>query len=324
MDTTLPKALRQKELKEVYSFACQCKLCSRAVPADPREALWCPKRCGGVCPYPTEGASDSVRDYSGRRDHSPLSNPTDCWVLTDDPLTRCVKCNAPIGDTDAVLDALRVGEEALDKATALQFRGTASAALQPTDRMAHADIFDTHADPAKARQLTSNILPILTSVGATPSSHPLLAMTRLHQELLIADLPTALSQETLDETVRTAAKYSAGLQSLLPKGHPVRAVALGELGKLLAVDELSPPSGSDAAGRFPPSGPARLKLAYESLVKAHEELLIGFGKAGGGGQLGREVREAIVRLEKELGVWTSGIRNALEDTRAARAGPSSK
>ncbi|TFK90316.1 SET domain-containing protein [Polyporus arcularius HHB13444] len=273
VDTTLPKALRQKELKEVYSFVCQCKLCSRAVPADPREALWCPKRCGGICPYPTE----------------------------DDPLTRCVKCNAPIGDTDAVLDALRVGEEALDKATALQFR-----------------------DPAKAKQLTSNIIPILTSAGVTPSSHPLLAMTRLHQELLIADLPTALSQETLDETVRTAAKYSAGLQSLLPKGHPVRAVALGELGKLLAVDEPSPPSGSDAAGRFPPSGPARLKLAYESLVKAHEELLIGFGKAGGGGQLGREVREAIVRLEKELGVWTSGIRNALEDTRAARAGPSSK
>ncbi|KAI0693920.1 SET domain-containing protein [Cerioporus squamosus] len=273
VDATLPKVLRQRELKEVYGFACQCKLCTRAVPADPREALWCPKGCGGICPYPTE----------------------------DDALTRCVKCNAPVGDTDAVLDALRVGQEALDKASTLQFR-----------------------DPAKAKQLTTNILPILTSAGATPSSHPLLAMTRLHKELLIAELPSALSQETLDETIRTAAKYSAGLQTLLPKGHPVRAVALGELGKLLAVDEPSPPSGEDAAARFPPSGPARLKLAYESLVKAHEELLIGFGKADGGGQLGRDIRDNIVRLEKELGVWTSGIRNALEDTVAARMGASSK
>ena len=154
-------------------------------------------------------------------------------------------------------------------------------------------------------------------------------MTRLHQELLIAALPAELSQETLDEAVRTAARYCAGLQTLLPRGHPVRAVALGELGKLLAVDEPSPsPSSSAGLGaaeaRFPPSGPARLKLAYESLVRAHEELLVGFGKAGGGGELGREIREAVVRLEKELGVWTTGIRNALEDTVAARVGSSSK
>ena len=38
------------------------------------------------------------------------------------------------------------------------------------------------------------------------------------------------------------------------------------------------------------------------------------GVAHGGGQLGAEIREAIVRLEKELGIWTTGIRNVLEDT----------
>ena len=142
-------------------------------------------------------------------------------------------------------------------------------------------------------------------------------MTRLHQELLIDSLSTSsVTQELLDEAIRTAAKYSAGLQTLLPKGHPVRAVALGELGKLLAVDEPAPTSASDhaAAGKFPPSGPPRLKLAYESFVKAHEELQIGFGKKVGGGQLGADIREAIVRLEKELGIWTTGIRNVLEDT----------
>ena len=154
-------------------------------------------------------------------------------------------------------------------------------------------------------------------------------MTRLHQELLIASFGPSMTQELLDETIRTAGRYSAGLQTLLSKGHPVRAVALGELGKLLAVDEPNPvapptsaagPSASGVApARFPPSGPARLKLAYESLVRAHEELMIGFGRDGDGGMLGAEIREAIVRLEKELGVWTSGIRNTLQDLVATRS-----
>lgn len=39
------------------------------------------------------------------------------------PLTRCVKCKAAVASTDAVLDALRVGQEALEKATRLQFSG---------------------------------------------------------------------------------------------------------------------------------------------------------------------------------------------------------
>ncbi|KAI0777740.1 SET domain-containing protein [Trametes elegans] len=267
IDTTLPKHLRHQELKETYNFTCQCNLCKKSpATVDPREAMWCPKNCGGTCPLPTE----------------------------EDSLSRCVNCKAVVTNVDAVLDAVRVGQEALDKATSLQFK-----------------------DPAKARQLTTNIIPILTSSGLTPSSHPLLAMTHLHQELLIASFPSSLSQESLDEVIRTAAKYSAGLQGLLPKGHPVRAVALGELGKLLAVDEPSPPSNPAAAATFPPSGPQRLKLAYESLVRAHDEMLIGFGKENQGGLVGRDVRDAIVRLEKELGVWTSGIKNALED--AARA-----
>ena len=137
-------------------------------------------------------------------------------------------------------------------------------------------------------------------------------------------------------TIRTAARYSAGLQTLLPKGHPVRAVALGELGKLVAVDEPSPstadPTSQGASSelgpgpcRFPPSGPARLKLAYDSFVRAHEELLIGFGRADGGGRLGAEVRDAIVRLEKEFSVWISGMRNVLQDVAAGKASsPSSK
>ncbi|KAH9940697.1 SET domain-containing protein [Amylocystis lapponica] len=267
VDTTLPRELRQKELEETYNFVCKCTLCTRTSDVDPRVALWCPKSCGGRLPVPTE----------------------------DNALSRCTNCRAALADADAVLDALRVGQEALDKANSVQFK-----------------------DPEKAIQLTTNMLPILTSVRLTPSCHPLLAMNRLHQELLITSLHTSLTQELLDETIRTAAKYSAGLSLILPFGHPVRGVALAELGKLLAVDEVSAPTSSTAQA-FPPSGAARLRLAHETLVRARDELVVGFGMDNGGGQVGRDVREAIVRLEKELGAWTQGIRNALEDTRASRS-----
>lgn len=174
-------------------------------------------------------------------------------------------------------------------------------------------------DPEKALHLTRNMTPILTSAGLTPSCHPLLAMTRLHQELLIASLGDGPPQEQLDDTIRTAARYSSGLGSILPFGHPVRAVALAELGKLLAVDEPSPPAEQDVKpGQFPPSGAARLKMAYETLIRARSELSIGFGIPNAkDGMLSREIREILVRLEKELGVWTRGVKDALEDARLA-------
>lgn len=144
-------------------------------------------------------------------------------------------------------------------------------------------------------------------------------MLRLHQEMLIASLSQSTSQEALDQTIQTAAKYTTGLSDILPYGHPVRAVAVVELGKLLAVDEPSPvDQNANNQTRFPPSGPPRLKMAYETLLRARNELLIGFGKKNEGGRLGQEVRETLVGLEKELGVWVQGIRNALEDAHASR------
>jgi len=148
----------------------------------------------------------------------------------------------------------------------------------------------------------------------TPSTHPLLALLKLHQTLLLSSFSSQLTQLTLDETIRTAGKYSAGLTTILTEGHPVRAVALAELGKLLAVDEPSPPMPPPKNGSsFPPTGPARLKAAYETHLRARKELMIGFGRDTEGGEVGQSVRSIIVQLEKELGVWTSGVRNALED-----------
>ncbi|GJE86686.1 SET domain-containing protein [Phanerochaete sordida] len=271
VDVILPKELRQAALKETYNFDCKCSACTSTGPTDVRTSMRCPKSCGGTCQLPTE----------------------------EDPITRCLQCKAAVTQVDAVLDAVRIGQEALDKATSLQFK-----------------------DPAKAKQLTTNIIPILTSAGLMPTCHPLLAMSRLHQELLVSELGPDTPQDALDETVRAAAKYNTGVGGILPFGHPVRAVAMAELGKLLAVDEPSPPTPADERGQFPPHGAARLKLAYQTLVQARSELLVGFGKANEGGQLGREVRDTLVQLEKELGVWTEGVKNALEDARLAQAAAS--
>lgn len=57
IDTTLPTSKRQALLQDTYHFSCQCGLCKPIDGAtnDHREAMWCPKKCGGVCPIPTEG-----------------------------------------------------------------------------------------------------------------------------------------------------------------------------------------------------------------------------------------------------------------------------
>jgi SET and MYND domain-containing protein len=210
-----------------------------------------------------------------------------------------------VSSTDAVLDALRIGQDALDKATSLQFKGMRLMSIKGSTAINHLDI-----DLSQAKRLTANVIPIITSAYLTPSCHPLLAMNRLHQSILISSLPEILTQDVLDEAIRTATRTVAGLSDILPKGHPARGIALAELGKLLAVDEPTPSSSA----AFPPSGPRRLQLACEILVKARDELIIGFGLINDGGKVGVEVREALVSLERELGVWKQGVRNVLDDT----------
>lgn len=55
IDTTLPRSLRQAALKETYDFTCLCELCDDNNKLDPRESIWCPKSCGGMCPAPSDG-----------------------------------------------------------------------------------------------------------------------------------------------------------------------------------------------------------------------------------------------------------------------------
>jgi hypothetical protein len=59
--------------------------------------------------------------------HSPFryhSNTIDAnFRVVDNPLSRCHRCKAAVPSTDAILDAIRIGHDALDKATSLQFKG---------------------------------------------------------------------------------------------------------------------------------------------------------------------------------------------------------
>ncbi|KAJ4472771.1 hypothetical protein C8J55DRAFT_579714 [Lentinula edodes] len=214
-----------------------------------------------------------------------------CPLPSDEhALVRCSKCKSVVRSVEAALDGLRVGQEGLDKANNLQFE-----------------------DPGKSRRLTTNLIPILTSAGFPPSAHPLLGLTRLHQQLLTSSFPNPLTQEHLEETIHTATTNVAGLTALFREGHPVLALALAELGKLLAVDEPSPRT-TNTSVIYPPSGLPRLKLAYETLLRARKMLLIGFGVTNEGGQVGKEVREMIVALEKEIGVFRQGVKNVLEAT----------
>jgi hypothetical protein len=147
------------------------------------------------------------------------------------------------------------------------------------------------------------------------------------------------AQEALDEAIRAAMRAYRGLSQILVEGHPMRGIAFAELGKLLSVDEprpthleaegegtdsASPLSGTSSTATppiglgmksaiYPPSGPARLKLAYDTLVQARAELMIGFGGKNEGGEVGRDVRKQVAEIEKELMVWKSGIRNAWQD-----------
>ena len=227
-----------------------------------------------------------------------------------------------------------------------------------------------YTDPQKSIQLTTNLIPIIISAGLVPAAHPLLALSRLNTSLLITHLPITESlieeihspqvqadlsrdapqqqtqqqkdvQEALDEAIRSATRTNTGLAQILTNGHPIRGIALAELGKLLSVDEPHPthlvqsqsesgvpttssstPLSSSSSSNmtlslppaYPPSGPQRLKMAYETLKKARSELMIGFGGGSNeGGEVGQHVRRQVVELEKELDVWKTGIRNAYDD-----------
>ncbi|KZT20922.1 SET domain-containing protein [Neolentinus lepideus HHB14362 ss-1] len=315
IDTTLPYFLRQISLLETYDFRCDCTLCSRQSTSqdavDPREQAACPRGCGGVWRVSIE-EDGAISKAASEEDKNEI---------------KCTKCGycIPKEKVNEVQDVVRVGGEGLKEAEKIQ-----------------------NEDPTRAHRLTTNLIPLLAAAGLASSSYPLLALLRLHQQFELDHLTTALSnlpgtnlnspgtettlsdedkskaneaQQVLDGAVQNQARIARGLSDIFCEGHPVRALALAELGKLLSVDEPWPPApgshtpaallpassptpapvNSGLSPSFPPHHASRLSLALQSLQRAQRELDISFG--AGGGEVGKEVRSMAGRVEAELGVW---------------------
>lgn len=326
VDTTLPCDQRRMQLKDTYGFDCTCTLCQRSENqpyVDPRAAIYCPTRCGGVSFLPTLGI------FAVRSDQRIFY--CDTQYDAERPYVECTTCKkrAP-AEAEAVQDALRIGQEALDKVTELQDSGTALGSWELQGTLGGLIFGDL--DPIRAAKIAKNISSLLTSAGITDGSHPLLGLLRSHHYLLTTSLslsadalaqtaPTASAteehQQLLDDAIRTAARVLQGLVEVLPVGHPIRAIHLSELGLLCATDEtasnipsLSLPTNEKV---FPPAGAARLQLAINYLIEARKELLIGFGTRNEGGDVGKKVRETLVQLETEMAIWKQGVKTAWKE-----------
>ncbi|CAE6461936.1 unnamed protein product [Rhizoctonia solani] len=279
VDLTLPREHRNRILQERYFFKCECPDCKlvaiiKTPFVDGRRALRCAsKTCDGFLPMP-------------KLDDPKLKKTT----------AKCLHCSGEcIIEPPAIADAIRLGEEGLERAEELQF-----------------------SDPERAFKYTSNLIPMVSRFFH-PSSHPLLGLSRLHLAILISRLDS--NRSVLDEAIRAAARVAAGISAILPVGHPVRAVVYAELGKLLAVDEYYPegqepleptPAQLDPKANLTwvagdemgiPKGFERLRLAHHTLMQARQELLIGFGHSENGGAVGKEVTELARRIEQEVTIW---------------------
>jgi len=187
-------------------------------------------------------------------------------------------------------------------------------------------------DLAHAAKIATNIISLLTSAGVTNGSHPLLGLLRSQHYLFTTSLALSADalarttptetvkeehQKLLDDAIRTAVRVLQGLVEVLPFGHPIRAIHLSELGMLCATDETASNVPAQSlpvnGGVFPPTGAARLQLAINYLIGAHKELLIAFGAAKEGGDVGKRVRETLIQLEAELGIWKEGVKTAWKE-----------
>ncbi|GAA5900110.1 hypothetical protein JCM5296_002059 [Sporobolomyces johnsonii] len=171
---------------------------------------------------------------------------------------------------------------AQDSTAALQ---AAKAALRDAEKA-------QYDDPRTALIHLSHLISSLTSLSPpfAPSSYPLLHAYQLQLTLQLHahDFPSAL---------QSAHFAWQGATLIYPFGHPVRAVLSTTIARLSV---MAPPSDSSSP---------ETDLAYWSnlgqrtrglamLVEALKEVEVAFGKAEGGGEMGRAVR-ALIRDQEE-------------------------
>ncbi|WFD03578.1 hypothetical protein MOBT1_002271 [Malassezia obtusa] len=266
VDLAETHAQRQATLQERYLFRCTCALCRRGERpprswTDPRTAFWC--------------RTPSCTGWAAMPDWRRL--PLDEESVATGPCNRC-------GQTSTVHGAHAIHErwsaaEALAAKTQTAMRGDAKG-------LPIADVLPT-------------VYWLSTLV---PPSNALL-WTLLHAAHVLA-----IEQQRFPEATQLALVLCAGMQApgarseqstLYPLGHPLRAVLLATLGKLLLHE--SPPCAPLLAriAPLPSDRGVQLALAKQALIQALDEAKIGFGTAVDGGEVAADIRDALQTLEQE-------------------------
>jgi len=340
-DLSDPREVRQHTLNESYHFECACTACSRARKAgqasakgkahtaDPREAMWCAKRCGATLPIPT----------------------SDSGTLPDKVRIPCKSCGAVLEVAPAsIRDQVQKGKLVLEmvlkqtpEAAWIQLREILPTLLR---------LFPSSSYPLHA--LLNEALHTLISLSHSASTSQKDDESR-----------AAFEFACLDEAARAAllvvASVQAGNGYCFAPGNPFRANVIATAGMVLvdcahaAERAASPPheackptlgttsvdEGEDTAEdeckiaicnlkdrndfqpalrefttAFRPLAPFRTpseeykaKQQYASqcvtvgtqlLQQAHAELLIAFGKRDGGGQVGKAVSQRLHEVLAEV------------------------
>lgn len=300
---------RQQQLQERYHFQCRCKLCKMTDRArrrdtnkwvDPREAMWCSKRCGGwvsrpdphstvpaactLCNTVTDLVQRDIDDdtATARNVLEEATRPLDAgdaeaaWTKCSSLLPRLVERYAP--SCQPLFHLLRLG------CTALIEVGSKG-------------LPDIDAEGPEQRQLMQQ-----RYAGAIRST-------------------TYCFEEAMQLQMLVVAGVQASRTPIYEAGHPARGIAIATLAKLILAQLSQRPEAAEARLLSPSSGeslterrggvasllknpitiPAerRLQVARQLLIQAIEELAIGFGRSNQGGKAGQEMRMALKELEQE-------------------------
>lgn len=271
VDLAETRAQRQATLARRYLFTCACALCRRSADppphdTDPRTACWCHQRdCAGWCALP---------------DWRALPVDDEAAAAMTGACNRC-------GRRSTLHDAPAIHARWRD-------------AQQLAERVQTAMHGSMHGVPL------DELLPTIRWLGAlVPPSNALL-WTLLHAAHVLA-----IEQARYPEATQLAFVLCAGMQArgassdnsmLYPPGHPLRAVLLATLGKLLLHESTPCAPLLPRVSALPADRGVQLALAKQALVQALDEAKIGFGRAVDGGDVAREVRDALQTLEEEQAV----------------------
>ncbi len=283
LDLSEPYHRREQMLRSKYFFSCACTVCKRcrkadgqlrkaiaaaavAAPAttietkglwmDPRDAVWCPKRCGGWVSLPFQSSEQAAGEVS----------------------IRCQSCGTAQAYDCAEIARLRERAVELWQRAETAMSRHEDAAIDSMVRPALATL------RARFPPISFPLFAILRTLEA--------ALIRVSSSAS-ADDATALQQleKATTASLLTTAAMQTGGGIIYPPGHPARAVAFSTLGRLCqaGISELNKAASADLTSYFgdwpqiptlPAMAPARLAMAETALKLGLEDSAIGFGDGG--------------------------------------------